>query len=97
MFIEPMIEKAPSSVGAACRSVSISVSAMPLLRSLDFPTAGCFYKHAAPNGAITPAISEVGRAARAVFPRRQILPRLRRAEDCAPYLGFLSPRRGEGQ
>ena len=56
MFIEPVIEKVPSSVGAACRSVSISVSPMPLLRSLGFPRAGHFYKHAAPNGAIAPGL-----------------------------------------
>src|SRR6266478_492942 len=56
MSIEPMIEKVPSSVGAACRSVSISVWPMPLLRSLGFPRAGHFYKHAAPNGAIAPGL-----------------------------------------
>ncbi len=50
-----VIEEAPSSVGAECRSVSISVSTIPLLRSLDFLTAGHFYTHAAPSGAIAPA------------------------------------------
>src|SRR5437762_7920069 len=53
MFIEPVIEKAPSSVGAARRSVSISVSLMPLLRSLGFPGARYLYKHAAPDGAVS--------------------------------------------
>src|SRR6267143_2722211 len=34
---------------------SSSVFPMPLLRSLNFSTAGYFYKHAAANGAMAPA------------------------------------------
>ena len=54
IFIAPAIEKARSSVGAACRVASTSEFSMPLLRSLDFLTSDDLYKHAAPNGAICP-------------------------------------------
>ena len=51
MFIELLIEKARSSVGATCRSDTIPVFLMPLLRTLGF-SARFAYKYGAPNGAI---------------------------------------------
>ena len=49
MFIDLMMEKAASSVGAACAAIR---TYMPLLRSLD-RLAGRFYKHVAPTALMT--------------------------------------------
>ncbi len=53
MFIENVSERGPSSVGAACRCVSISVWTHAAPTELGFSIVRApFYKHAAPNGAI---------------------------------------------
>lgn len=55
MFIDLMMKKAASSVGAACRT---SAAHMPLLRSLD-RLLGRFYKHAASTALPTGRLAQL--------------------------------------